>query len=98
MRLRRIAFRANLSKRLPNSKNGYFMTTQVLIKKLNQEIARLKRDVSAIKRVILSSNIDPEGDYRQSFIKRVLEREREETSYRFTTKENFLKQIHEGKK
>lgn len=74
------------------------MTTMLLIKKLNQEVTRLKRDISAIKRVILSSNVDPEGEYTSAFIKKILAREREEASYRFTTKEDFLKQIDERKR
>jgi len=56
-----------------------------------------KEDVREIKRCIFVLPRDPEGEYKKSFIKKILAREKENASYRFTTKEEFLKQLHERK-
>ena len=74
------------------------MTTQVLIKKLNREVGTLKEEVREMKKFLFTPFEDPEGKYKPSFVKKILAREREEASYRFTTKEDFLKQIYERKK
>ena len=74
------------------------MTTQTLVKKLNKEVSTLRRDVEVVKRMIFAGYRDPEGEYRPSFVRKMLKREKERPIYRFTTKEAFLKHIHAGKK
>lgn len=74
------------------------MTTQTLIKKLNKDVSVLRRDMEAVKKMLFAEYRDPEGEYRPSFIKKVLKREKEYPIYRFATKEAFLKHIYAGKK
>lgn len=74
------------------------MTTATLVKKLNKEIGILQKDIQEIKKVVFASVSDPEGEYRPSFIKKTLAREKEPATYRFTTKEDFLRQLHGRKK
>ena len=75
-----------------------YMTTQTLIRKLNKEVVTLRQDVRDIKNILLAPLSDPEGEYRKSFVKKVLARAKEETTWRFTTKEDFLRHVHGGKK
>lgn len=74
------------------------MTTQTLVRKLNKEVSTLRKDVEVVKKMLFSGYIDPEGEYRPSFVKKMLKREKERPIYRFTTKEAFLKHIHAIKK
>ena len=74
------------------------MTTELLVKKLNKEVEHLRKDVSEIKTLILSRVTDPEGEYRSSFVKKILKRSKEKPIYRFTTKEEFLRKLHGIKK
>ena len=70
----------------------------MLVKKLNREIGVLQKDIREIKKVVFAPIADLEGEYRPSFIKKVLAREKEPATYRFTTKEDFLRQLHGRKK
>ena len=74
------------------------MTTQMLIKKIDREVSTLRKEMEAVKRMLLTGYVDPEGEYRPSFVKKMLKREKERPIYRFTTKGAFLKHIHVGKK
>ena len=74
------------------------MTTQTLIRKLNKEVLTLQQDVRDIKNVLLMPISDSEGEYRKSFVKTVLARAKEKPTWRFTTKEDFLRHIHGRKK
>ncbi|MFY9462693.1 MAG: hypothetical protein WAP52_00720 [Candidatus Sungiibacteriota bacterium] len=74
------------------------MTTATLVKKLNREIGVLQKDIREIKKVVFAPLVDPEGEYRPSFVKKVLERTNERGPlYRFTTKEAFLKHVRSYK-
>ena len=74
------------------------MTTELLVKKLDKEVGHLRKDVSEIKKLILAQITDPEGEYRPSFVKKILRRSKEKPIYRFTTKEDFLKKLHATRK
>ncbi len=74
------------------------MTTAILVKKLNKEVATLQKEVRDIKRMLAIPALDPEGEYRPSFVKKMLLREKEAATYRFTTKEDFLARLHDRKK
>lgn len=74
------------------------MTTATLVRKLNKQVETLQRDMQNIKKIFFVTPRDAEGKYRPSFVKKVLAREKELATYRFTTKEDFLRQLHERKK
>ncbi len=74
------------------------MTTQTLVRKLNQEVSILRKDIDDVKKVLFAASRDPEGEYRASFIQKVLKRlSSRGTAYLFTTKEEFLKHVHSTK-
>lgn len=77
------------------------MTTATLVKKLNREVKTLRRDVRDIKKVLsLPASVmhDPEGEYRASFVQKVLKRAwNKGPVHRFTTKEAFLKHVRSTK-
>lgn len=74
------------------------MTTATLVKKLNKEMEVLKREVREMKQIMIMPVRDPEGEYKKSFIKKMLAREQSEGPfYRFTDKASFLKHVRSGK-
>lgn len=74
------------------------MTTMTLVKKLHKEVSVLQKDIREIKKVVFAPISDPEGEYRPSFVKKVLRRMNERGPlYRFTTKEAFLKHVRSSK-
>ena len=74
------------------------MTTQTLVRKLNKEVSALRRDVEIVKNAVLTAYRDPEGEYKPSFVKKMLARAKERPKYRFTTREAFLKRMYGRKK
>ena len=74
------------------------MTTQTLIKKIDKEVSTLRKDVEAVKGMLLAVYQDPEGEYKKSFVKKMLARAKEKSKYRFTTREAFLKHVYGGRK
>ena len=74
------------------------MTTATLVKKLNKQVEILQRDVRQLKEVLAVPPRDPEGEYRPSFIKKMLLREKTKGPfYRFIDKESFLKHVRSRK-
>ncbi|MBI3589744.1 MAG: hypothetical protein HY093_05040 [Candidatus Liptonbacteria bacterium] len=73
------------------------MTTQTIVKKLNREVESLQSDVRQVKKVLFSTLYDTEGEYKESFIKKVLARSKEPAKYRFTSKAEFLKHVRSSK-
>lgn len=74
------------------------MSTQLLFKKINKEVVELRDDVKEIKKFLFAPLKDPEGEYRMSFIRKMLSRAQNRGPfYRFTGKESFLKHVS-GKK
>lgn len=74
------------------------MSTQVLVRKLNQQIEALRKDVKEIKGVLWSAAEDDEGPYRAAFVRKLLQRAREKPRYRYAGKEAFLKHLNGGPK
>lgn len=74
------------------------MTTAILIKKLNKELEVLKKEMREMKQMMAVPGRDPEGEYKKSFIKKMLAREQSNGPfYRFTDKASFLKHVRSGK-
>ena len=74
------------------------MTTATLVKKLNKEIGILQRDMEIVKNMLMAPLRDPEGEYRPSFVKKMLLREKSKGPfYRFTDRASFLKHVRSGK-
>ena len=70
------------------------MTTQTRIKKLNQDMGILRADVQEMKRFLLSPLQDPEGRYRDSFVRKLLARSQNRGPfYRFSGRDEFLKHV-----
>lgn len=75
------------------------MSTQVVIRKLNKDIVGLKGDVREIKTLLLSLIKDPEGEYKESFIKKMLTRAKSRGPfYRFEDPRSFLKHVNSRKR
>ena len=75
------------------------MTTQALIQKLNREVGILKEDVREIKKTVLAPLKDSEGEYRKSFVKKMLTRAQSTGPfYEFTDKESLLKYVRSSRK
>jgi hypothetical protein len=51
-----------------------FVTTQVLVRKLNKEVMGLKNDMRQIKKLLVVSLRDSEGEYAKSFVVKMLGR------------------------
>lgn len=73
------------------------MSTQLLVKKLNREVTDLRHDLSFLRELLLASVKDSEGEYRVSFLKKMLRREKVKPNYRFVNPRSFLKDIHAAK-
>lgn len=70
------------------------MSTQVLIRRLHREMGALRDDLREMKRFLLSPLKDAEGEYRGSFVKKMMARSRGRGPFhRFTTREAFLKHV-----
>ncbi len=70
------------------------MTTQVLVKKLDKEVKGLKKDLREMKKFIFSPLKDEEGEYKASFVKKMLSRAGEKGPFhRFSGKESFLRHV-----
>lgn len=68
------------------------MSTQTA-EKIYKEIKILKEETRALKELIFLILKDSEGEYRDSFIKRILTKARTRPQFIFTDKKDFLKQI-----
>jgi len=74
------------------------MATQTPTRKLDQEVLFLQKDTENIKRVLFFTSHDLEGEYKPSFIKKVLKRISSlGPSYEFTTKKDFLNHVRISK-
>ena len=71
------------------------MITQALIEKLNTNMESLQKEVQEIKRTlfILASTNDPEGEYKATFVQKMLKRAGSQHTHAFTTGEAFLKRV-----
>ena len=74
------------------------MTTQLLVEKLNKEVKTLKKDLVEIKKIIFPPLRDEEGEYKASFVKKILSRAQTKGPfYSFTDKESFLRHANSKK-
>lgn len=67
------------------------MSTDVIVRKLNKEVQELRGEVRRMQYVLVRVMGDEEGEYRRAFVKKILARENEKPSFRFTTPAAFLK-------
>ncbi|MGC8982107.1 MAG: hypothetical protein ACP5JU_04135 [Minisyncoccia bacterium] len=63
------------------------------LEKIYQEIKSLKKETQALKKLIFLTLKDSEGEYKNSFVKRILTKARSKPKFKFTNKKDFLKQI-----
>lgn len=68
------------------------MSTQTA-EKIYKEIKKLREETRALKELIFCVLKDIEGEYKNSFVKRILTKARSKPQFIFTGKKNFLKQI-----
>lgn len=61
--------------------------------KIYKEVNALKEETKTLKELIFLILKDPEGEYRDSFIKRVLKKSCAKPQFIFTNKKDFLRQI-----
>ncbi|MDP3769562.1 MAG: hypothetical protein Q8R40_01315 [bacterium] len=74
------------------------MTTQILIKKLNKEVAGLKGEIREMKKFLFSPLKDSEGEYRESFVKKIRARSQSQGLFQsFGDKESFLNHVRAKK-
>ena len=68
------------------------MTTQTA-EKIFKELKALREETNALKELVFLIARDPEGEYRDSFIRRILKKSRSKPRYCFYNQDGFLKQI-----
>ena len=61
--------------------------------KIYKEIRNLKEETKALKELIFLILKDPEGEYKNLFINKILTKARSKPKFTFTGKKTFLKQI-----
>jgi len=70
------------------------MSTQLLVKEINKEVEELRSDVKEIKKFLFAPLKDSEGEYKESFVKKMFARVQSHGPlYRFTSKQSFLKHV-----
>lgn len=74
------------------------MTTQTA-EKIYREVKELRKETEFLKSAVLSALHDPEGEYKPSFVRKLLKQaiERPKKIYKFTTPENFIKHVRSAK-
>lgn len=74
------------------------LTSPIVVKKFNKELAELKENMRELKQYIFLPLKDSEGEYKDSFIKKILSRSiGRGPFYNFKNKESFLKHVRSGK-
>lgn len=68
------------------------MSTQTA-EKIYKEVKALKEETKILKELVFLILKDPEGEYKESFIKKIVKKYRSEPQFVFTDKKDFLKQI-----
>lgn len=68
------------------------MTTQTA-EKIYKEVKALRQETKTLKELFFLILRDPEGEYKESFIRRVLKKSRSKPKFAFVDKNTFLKQI-----
>ena len=70
------------------------MTTQVLVRRMSEQLENLREEVSVLKGFFCGTFLDSEGEYRPEFVEKILASEKESAPYVFTTPAAFLKHIN----
>lgn len=68
------------------------MSTQTA-EKIYKEVKALKEETKTLKELVFLILKDPEGEYKESFIKKIVKKYQNEPQFIFTNKKDFLKQI-----
>ena len=68
------------------------MSTQIA-EKIYKEVKSLRKETKSLKELVFLILKDYGGEYRDSFIKRVLKKSRSKPQFTFSNKKIFLKQI-----
>ncbi|OIO49513.1 hypothetical protein COT96_00515 [Candidatus Falkowbacteria bacterium CG10_big_fil_rev_8_21_14_0_10_38_22] len=68
------------------------MTTQTA-EKIYKEVKALRQETKTLKELFFLILKDYEGEYKNSFIKRILKKSRSKPQFIFINKKEFLKQI-----
>lgn len=68
------------------------MTTQAA-EKIYKEVKALKEETRTLKELVFLILKDPEGEYKEFFIKKIIKKYQNEPRFIFTNKKDFLKQI-----
>lgn len=68
------------------------MTTQTA-EKIYREVRQLRKETESLRGLVLAILHDPEGDYKPSFIRRVLRNENKRTAFVFRDPRSFLKSL-----
>ncbi len=61
--------------------------------KIYKEVKALKEETKTLKELVFLILKDPEGEYRNSFIERIIKKSHSKPQFVFTDKTKFLKQI-----
>jgi predicted ThiF/HesA family dinucleotide-utilizing enzyme len=61
--------------------------------KLFKEIQEIKKETKILKDLIFLLLKDTEGEYKRTFVNRILKKAKAKPQYFFTNKKDFLKQI-----
>jgi len=69
------------------------MSTDVLVKKLNREVGVLREEVNKMQKLLFQVVADTEGEYRPSYVKKMLLREKAKPVFRYLNKKTFLDHV-----
>jgi len=74
------------------------MTTLTLVKKLGGEVEELKSDLRQMKQFLFAPLKDTEGEYKDAFVKKMLNRSQNQAPlYKFTDEASFLNHVRSKK-
>ena len=68
------------------------MTIQTA-EKIYREVQQLRKETESLRGLVLAILHDPEGDYKSSFIRRVLINEKKKADFSFRDPQSFLKSL-----
>ncbi|HDH31674.1 MAG TPA: hypothetical protein ENH26_02775 [Candidatus Wolfebacteria bacterium] len=68
------------------------MSTQTA-EKIYKEVKALRKETKTLRELVFLILRDPEGEYKNLFIKRILAKSRSKPQFTFTNKKDLLKQI-----
>ncbi|PIR87869.1 MAG: hypothetical protein COU10_02300 [Candidatus Harrisonbacteria bacterium CG10_big_fil_rev_8_21_14_0_10_45_28] len=70
------------------------MSTEIMVKKLNNEVKKLRKEVAEVKQLVFAIPADTEGEYKKSFIQKALTRAGSDRPAKsFISKADFLENV-----